>query len=180
MVKLFLAAIVLLAVMLAGCTPVTTSGTTSKLSTDALPEQRTQFDLSQTFYKSPNEIDRIFGTSTGGHKLKADASNRGRIPGELREYGKGTHWQYALVRFYKNKCVSVQLELTKSYETAEDALASFGIDVTSFMQFAEVSPMATRWRSKKIGSYLFKDVSAYRQDLDGKFNFVQFELVDPD
>lgn len=163
----------------AGCAPLKPSRTSP--SPSSTPKQAPQkFDVKTAFYKSPKDVERILGESSGGHKLKADASNRGRTPGELREYSAGKHWQYALARFYKGRCVSIQLELLESFERPDDALKSVGLDVSKFLDFAEEAPLATRWRAKKLGNYLFKDISAFRTKVDAKFNIVQFELVDPD
>jgi hypothetical protein len=186
-------AIATLMVFLVGCTqdvpsenkldiPASASASASATKTSAPPVVATPkleaFDISTTFYKNMKEVDVIFGKSTGGHRLKDDASNRGRIPGVLREYAPGKHWKYALVRFYKDKCVSVQLELPSQYETAEEALLSVGLDVSAVLP-VKTAPLATRWTAK-VGDNLFKDISAYRTEMEGKFEIIAYELADPE
>jgi hypothetical protein len=180
MVSIQFTTLIAMVAILVGCTPIKPLENTTEPSSKGEVKQQVGFDISRTFYRSVKDVDKVLGKSTGGHKLKADSSNRGRTPGELREYAEGKDLKYALARFFKGKCVSVQLELTEPFERPEDALTSVGLDVTPFLAFAEESILATRWRTKKLGNYLFKDVSAFRLESNGKFYIVQFELVDPD
>jgi hypothetical protein len=160
----------------AGCAPLKPSGPspTSNSTPKVAPQE---FDVKAAFYKSPKNVDAMFGKPTGSNKIKADDPTR--TPGEFREYSWGPQKKHVLVRFYKGKCVMIQLELLESFDDPVNAVKSVGVDPSSVTPMTE-APMATRWKAK-LGSFIFKDVAAIKSTSpEGKFDMVQFELADPD
>lgn len=100
-------------------------------------------------------------------------------PGEFREYSWGPQKKSVLARFFKGKCVELQLELPETYDDPIEAVKSVGVDPSPVIPMAE-APLATRWTAK-LGKFLFKDVAAIKStNPDGKYDMVQFELADPD
>lgn len=162
----------------AGCAPLKPSGTSH--SSSSTPKQAPQkFDVKPVFYKSPKDVDAIFGKPSGSNKIKADSSTKGMTPGEFREYRWGPGKKYVLARFFKGKCVEIHMELPEPFDDPIEAVKSVGVDPSPVNPMTE-APMATMWTTK-LGDFLFKDVAAIKSSSpDGKFDMVQFELADPD
>lgn len=178
MIRFFTLLTLCIVTLISGCSSPTQSGVPSSKAKDAVSAPP-KFDVTKAFYKSPKEVDQIFGQPTGGNVIKADASTKGMTPGEFRDYSWGVGKKYVLVRFFKGKAVMIQMELQEPFEDAIEAVKSVGVDPSPVTPRAEAQ-MATRWTAK-LGGFLFKDVAAIKSTSpEGKFDMVQFELVDPD
>jgi len=138
-------------------------------------EEAPRFDLKTLFYAAPTDVDKAFGKPTGGSII----TQTDQIPGEHREYDYAPENKHVLARFFRNKCVMIQIELPRRYDDALEALRSMGIDASSISPMVE-APAATRWTAK-VGGTIFKDVAAINSSMDGSsgFDTVQFELAEP-
>jgi len=134
-----------------------------------------QFDVTKVFYRSPTEVDAAFGYPLGTTDVSPKyADMPDTFPGQFREYAYGKQKKNVMTRFFKDRLVSVTIELEEPVDDAVVAVKSFGIDPSPVIPRA-VQSQATAWTAK-VDGWLFKNLSALKLK-STQFDTVMFELA---
>lgn len=168
---------VIVVASIAGCASAHKPSSSPSKPKTADPTITPVLNVPQLIGKSPADFEKVLGKAIRVTKITDEPD---MMPGEYRDYKiehtLGTLTEDGLwVRFHKGIAVHLTFDLTKSADSAEEALQLAGIDVKGVTPQVR-APLALRWRGTFNGIN-FKDVAALKLESDpNKCTTIQVEL----